>query len=153
MCDVTIRPIEEKDLNNLRKWKNANKKAFFYKKNITIKQQAQWFVEYLKRNKKETDFMYIVEQGGVSIGCLGYRLIHGVIDNYNTILGNKDYQGKKIISTACKDLWKYLRSTYDLDIMVIVLNTNPETINWYLKNNWHITEEFESHKVLRYEGQ
>ena len=152
MSDIKVRLIEEKDLDNLRKWKNANKAAFFYKKNITIKQQAQWFAEYLKRNKEQSDFMFIVEYKGVDVGCMGYRIIYGVIDIYNVILGNKEYEGKKIISTASKDLWKHLRSTYDLDIMAIVLTENTQTINWYLKNNWRITQIFEDHKILQYEG-
>ena len=152
MSDIRVRLIEAKDLDNLRKWKNANKAGFFYKKNITIKQQEKWFADYLKRNKAEKDFMYIVEYKGVDVGCIAYRIIYGVIDIYNVMLGNKEYEGKKIISAACKDLCKHLESTYDLDIMAIVLSDNTKAINWYLKNNWRITEEFEDHRVLRYEG-
>ena len=152
MQNITIRLINENDLDNLRKWKNANKGSFFYKKNITVKQQAQWFADYLERNKKELDFMYIVEADGISVGCIGYRIIYGVIDIYNFMLGNQEYRGKKVISAAAKDLWKHLRSIYDLDIMAIVLSENTKTIDWYLKNNWCITKEFEDHKILRYEG-
>ena len=149
---MAVRLINEGDLDNLRKWKNANKASFFYKKNITVKQQEKWFADYLERNKKETDFMFIVECDGVSVGCIGYRIIYGVIDIYNFMLGNKEYLGKKVISTAAKDLWKYLDSTYDLDIMVIVLSENTKTIDWYLKNNWRITEDHEDRKILKYEG-
>ena len=153
MQDITIRLANYNDLDNLRKWKNANKASYFYKKNITVKQQAQWFAGYIERNAKEQDFMYIVEADGVSVGCFGYRIAAGVIDIYNFMLGNKEYKGKGIVSKAGKGLWKHLDDTYLLDITAKVLNTNTDTINWYLKNNWIVLDEFEDHKVLRYEGQ
>ena len=150
--EIKVRLINESDLDNLRIWKNANKDAFFYKKNITKKQQADWFKEYLDRNKKEADFMYIAECDGVPVGCFGYRFIGGVIDIYNTILGNKDYIGKKIISSECKKLWKYLTDTYYADITVKVLNTNTDTVNWYRKNRWVVDDTFGEYVLLRYEG-
>jgi len=150
--ETKIRLINDGDLDNLRHWKNAHKGAFFYKKIITIAQQKKWYEGYLERNKQGKDFMFIVEVDGVPIGCYGYRFIGWLIDIYNTILGNKKYEGKKIISTVCKDLWKYLRDTYYVDITVRVLSTNKPTIDWYLKNNWISLGTFNDHVVLEYEG-
>jgi len=148
---ASLRLINENDIENLRVWKNSHKDSFFCKDDITQEQQQKWYKEYAQRNQEGNDFMYIVMYEGEDVGCIGYRLIDDYIDIYNVILGKKEYEGKKIISTASKTLWESLKA-YNKDITVMVLTSNTKTINWYLKNNWTPLYKGQVYYVLKYEG-
>jgi len=150
---ISYRLITEDDIEDLRIWKNVNKDGFFYKRNITKKAQKKWYKEYIERNTRGQDFMFIACYGDVKAGCIGYRIINGRIDIYNFMLGNKELEGKKILSTVAKTLWRNLKDKYNLDITVKVLKTNNNTINWYLKNNWSIIENYKDHHVFKWSGK
>lgn len=55
--DVSLRTITETDCDNLRQWKNNNRKAFFFQDIISMQMQMKWFQSYLER---ENDFMFMV---------------------------------------------------------------------------------------------
>ena len=146
---MKLRPIEYKDIEKLRIWKNQNRRAFFHKEVITPVQQYLWYNDYMT---KEDDLMYIVEYQDIPVGCMGYRLMEDHIDIYNVILGNKKFGGKGLMSKAlqimCGRIWEH----YNEDIIVKVLNTNHKAISWYSNNGFtqiFLTDDYTLMTILR----
>ena len=42
---LILRSIDDKDLEDMRRWKNENRRVFFYQKIINVKQQKEWFLQ------------------------------------------------------------------------------------------------------------
>jgi ribosomal protein S18 acetylase RimI-like enzyme len=124
-----IRLAEFYDIELLRKWKNKNRKYFFYKQIITKKQQLKWFKDYSDRID---DYIFIVMYGDLRVGCIGFRLIDDVIDIYNVILGDIHFKSKGIMSQALNLMYGFMP---DKDITVKILTDNP-AIKWYEKNGF-----------------
>jgi RimJ/RimL family protein N-acetyltransferase len=55
---VCLRSIGKKDLENLRRWRNANRRYFFNAVFITSEMQQNWFKGY---QQKENDLIFIIE--------------------------------------------------------------------------------------------
>jgi RimJ/RimL family protein N-acetyltransferase len=130
--NVSLDTISSSDLDNLRNWKNAHRKYFFLKSIITKKMQLQWFEEFKQR---DDDYMFILNYEENKIGCIGYRLLDGLVDIYNVILGNKSFASKGLMSFAIKLLCSYILDNYKSDITVRVLLDNPAR-KWYEKNGF-----------------
>jgi RimJ/RimL family protein N-acetyltransferase len=132
---------QKEDIENLRIWKNKNRKFFFYKKVITKDAQKIWFREYLSR---PDDYMFIIKLNDFSIGCMGFRLIDHVIDVYNVILGKKKYGKKGYMSIALNTMCNYAFNTYKLPVTVRVLKENP-AVKWYQKNGFIIKQSYKDY--------
>lgn len=124
--DVCLRSIEERDLEDLRLWKNANRQAFFFKGEITPRQQREWFKGYLDR---EGDYMFVVESGPLRAGCMGFRLQAEAADCYN-IIGV--VQGRGLMSRAMRMMCSYILKEHTRLVGCRVLKDNP-AVGWYRK--------------------
>lgn len=146
--DICLREIACQDIENLRLWKNSNKKSFFSKKTISRTKQKKWFEEYSARTD---DFMFIIEYKKNPVGCIGFRLLPDGIDLYNLILIPEE-QKKGIMSKVLKLIIRHkIKKNYrGHPIKVSVLKSNT-ALNWYLKNNFQIKEEFPEYYSLIYE--
>ena len=133
------------DIEQLRIWKNENRQYFFNKNIISSKDQAKWFNNFLK---KEDDYIFMVKYGDSSIGCIGFRLLSGVIDIYNVILGDKQYMSKGIMSFVLTLMCSFIFDNYKNDKTVRVLLDNPAR-KWYKKNNFFEVCEKEDHVFMK----
>ncbi len=130
---ISLDSIGRKDLDLIRRWKNKNKKYFFYKKDISPKEQLVWFEGYLSRKK---DYIFIIKYRDEKIGCIGFRVLGKLVDIYNVILGNKNFGGKDIMSTALGLMCSYIIDNYREIITVKVLKNNYNAIKWFKRNNF-----------------
>ena len=157
---VILRNCTIIDLDNLRMWKNRNKKSFFYQGNINSVQQKKWFCEYEER---QDDIMFIVEEkildgNSLPIGCMGFRLLDsGNIDLYNIIRGRESTGTASMKDAMCLMLNFILYNFPNCPIKCDVLKDNP-SVSWYHRCGFEIIEEKEYYimsistdKIKRYE--
>jgi len=135
---MRIRPIAERDMEDLRAWKNAHKRSFFFQKDITPEMQKSWFEKY---KKGDYGRMFVAEEeregpdgkAWFSFGCLGYRNMNGEIDIFNVI------RGETAVSTmreALQLVVKHAKEAYPFDdVTCEVLSDNP-ALKWYEKQGF-----------------
>lgn len=143
--DIILNTIEKNDIELLRKWKNNNRKYFFYNKIIKAQQQVEWYHSYLNNTD---DYIFLVEYAGSKIGCIGFRLMDDVIDIYNVILGNKEFGERGIMGRALKLMCSYIMDNYNKEITLKVLSENKARL-WYLKNGFEEIEEKDNYVFMK----
>ena len=131
---VSLRSVGWDDRNDLREWKNSNRRFFFHQEVITDSRQRLWFEDYLTR---ADDAMFIVHWAEEKVGCMGYRLCGGEVDLYNIIRGRPDLGGRGLMSHALRIMCSHAQSRYGLPICAKIRRTNPAT-TWYLRNSFRI---------------
>lgn len=146
---IALRTAEQRDLFNLRQWKNAQREFFFHKDEISPEQQKDWFEAYQKRHD---DVMFIVQVDGFSIGCMGIRIFDKEWDVYNVILGSADYGKKGIMGKVFQSMLRFASSRKALPITLKVLKRNP-AVNWYRKNGFVVTSEKPDHFCMLYQPE
>lgn len=139
---LILRSIDDKDLENMRRWKNENRRVFFYQKIINTKQQKAWFLNYLK---DPFNHMFIIEYKALHIGCIGFRLNNKIADIYNVIMGNYAYKRKGLMSLSIKMLINYITCYHTKEITVKVLKSNISGQKFYMKNGFNISREMDNH--------
>lgn len=144
---LTLRAASEIDLEYLRQWKNDQREFFFHKDIITPEQQHIWFTKFQARNH---DYMFIVDQKGKSIGCMGIRLIDEAWDIYNVILGLPEYGKKGYMGKALQAMLTYSKAVSNFPITLQVLKANP-AVTWYQKNGFVVAAEQADHYSLVYQ--
>jgi RimJ/RimL family protein N-acetyltransferase len=122
----SLRAIGAKDLEDLRYWKNANRHAFFTKKELTPADQSRWYAGYTER---PDDWMFVVEDGALRAGCLGFRVEDAGVDVYNVIAA-PEARGKGLMKTAMRLLCSYIRERRGARIEAKVVRGNP-ALEWY----------------------
>jgi hypothetical protein len=139
--DLRLRTISQKDIGDLRAWKNENKNSFFLKQEITAEQQEKWYAAFSGR---EHDQMFVVEQlegkEWKKIGCMGFRKLEeeGCVDAYNIIRSRKIEPASFTMSDAFRTMLSYAASLYpDLPLRVKVLSNNP-AVEWYQINQFSV---------------
>lgn len=138
------------DLENLREWKNSERNYFFHQTLIEVEQQRSWFNTFCQR---PNDYMLILEIDGVSIGCMGIRLLNNnAWDVYNVILGVASFGKQGHMSRALTAMLQVARNEFDFPIKLKVLRSNP-ALNWYQKNGFIIEYEETDHFGLLYQTQ
>ena len=143
--NITLKSINENDIDCLRMWKNSNREAFFYKNIITKSDQEKWYDKYISR---EDDYIFIVLYNKVKIGCIGYREINGYIDIYNVILEKDEFSRKGLMSRALKMFCSYLFDNIKKDITAKVLYENQAKL-WYMKNSFRKISEVKDYVLLK----
>ena len=144
--EVALRTISVSDLSNLRTWKNGNKASFFDQREISTKQQHEWFSAYQRRND---DCMFIVEYEHSPVGCMGFRQLDDSIDIYNVIRGSRD-NGRATMSFALEIMIAHIATSHPgVPITSMVLKDNP-ALDWYLRNGFKLNVEHETHWVIRF---
>lgn len=146
--NLCLREITIADMENLRRWKNDNRKSFFYQEEISSEQQKKWFEAYCAR---PDDYMFIVEENvgtGTesylhAIGCMGFRVEdERTIDLYNIIRGEGS-RTRATMQNAMQMMLRYIANTFPaLQIKCDVLKNNP-AVEWYQKCGLAIWEERE----------
>jgi len=137
---VQLRTIEPRDLEDLRRWKNAARAAFFFKEEITPAGQQAWFQGYLAR---PLDFMFMAEACHLDAGCLGFRILDGAADAYN-IIGAPAGRGRGLMSAAMRLMCSYILAEHSRTVACLVLKDNPAAA-WYRKCGYRIAEERTDH--------
>jgi RimJ/RimL family protein N-acetyltransferase len=147
---LTLRTVNETDIENLRVWKNMNKNFFFYKQEISESQQTEWFNQYLNR---PDDYIFIVELNNqLPIGCMGIRKLDKEWDAYNIILGESEFGRKGYMSVAFKKMLDFASNSESLPITLKVLKENP-AVSWYEKNGFKKMSIEDSHFYMKYISQ
>jgi ribosomal protein S18 acetylase RimI-like enzyme len=137
-AEYRLRSINEGDIEDLRVWKNLNRKSFFLKDEITPEQQSAWFVALSHR---ENDQMFVVEQHVAEdwekIGCMGFRALddEGCVDAYNIIRSQKIEPANFVFADPFRLMLAYAGSLYQLPIRCKVLTENP-AVQWYERNGF-----------------
>jgi len=139
---------DEADAEFLRQWKNANREAFFYREVISVSSQSEWLHGYLDR---DDDYMFLVVEADVPIGCMGFRLIQDAVDIYNVILGRPELGGRGLMGDALKCMTAYAWGCYKLPVTARVLTSNPAA-RWYESNGFRIVGEYEGYHLLQWCG-
>lgn len=136
-ANICLRTISINDQNNLREWKNKNRKCFFFQDIISESTQLEWFQKYLKRTQ---DYIFVVEVNNCKVGCMGVRLLDDGWDIYNIILGDLNFSGKGFMSHAFQMLCCFALKQHSCAIRAKVLCNNP-ALAWYKKNAFHIVAD------------
>ena len=149
--DLRLRSINEKDIENLRTWKNANKNSFFLNQDITPEQQQKWYNNFSSR---EHDHMFIVEQLADEkwqpVGCMGFRKLddEGCVDAYNIIRSRKIEPASFTMREVFKTMLAYAAEMYPgLPLQVKVLSNNP-AVDWYKKNDFSIIDTVNNYYLM-----
>lgn len=137
---MKLKPIEYRDIEKLRIWRNRNKDAFFYNKSISKKEQIKWFEGYSKQADSQ---LYIIKYQNKDIGCIGYRPFKDCIELYNVIIDDR-YSDKGLMSKAFNLLCGYLNRK----IIIRVLNTNEKAIIFYIRNGGKIIDRKKDHVIF-----
>ncbi|RMF96805.1 MAG: GNAT family N-acetyltransferase [Candidatus Schekmanbacteria bacterium] len=131
--DLLLKEIEYCDSENLRRWKNENREAFFYKETITAEMQKIWMDRYFKDSD---NFMFIVRYKGTSIGVMGFKIVSEGAEIYNVILGKKEFGGQGIMGRAIRLMNGFILGMDINYIFLRVLSSNDKAIEWYKKNGF-----------------
>ncbi|MEI2690871.1 MAG: GNAT family N-acetyltransferase [Anaerolineae bacterium] len=135
------------DLPNLRHWKNEHRGFFFYREEITAKQQEAWFHAYQTRPE---DYMFIVIVSELPIGCMGIRYLENGWDVYNVILGETGYGKKGLMSEAFQAMLRFALQQRQCPITLKVLKNNP-AVNWYCKQGFGITSTEQDYFLMSFQ--
>lgn len=139
ILNMRLRSIAQKDLEDLRVWKNKNRIRFFYKQEISPEAQLDWYQGYVCR---EEDYIFMVEikvsDRWEKVGCLGFRVVEGNIDLYNIIRGS-NLAIRSSMRSAIILLLSYISGKYEYPIKCDVLVDNP-AVEWYNKCGFSIKE-------------
>jgi ribosomal protein S18 acetylase RimI-like enzyme len=140
---VALRSAAERDLDDLRIWKNTHRKGFFFQGEITPAMQRGWFAGYLTRDQ---DLMFIVEFEGAKIGCMAYRrLDSGAVDVYN-IIASPQGAGRGLMKAGMALLCSHA-ARFSRDIGCLVLKGNP-ALSFYERCGFKITGDGGDHHIL-----
>lgn len=147
--NIRLRSIEERDIEELRLWKNRNASSFFYQKEISHEEQEIWFYQYLLR---PNDYIFMAEIQGdgewYKFGCMGYRESGDEIDLYNIIRGNETKM-RSSMKTAMSILLNHLLEVYTKPIKCDVLVDNP-AVKWYNRCGFYIREIEEDYCIMQF---
>ena len=142
---LTLRSIDHEDLERLRRWKNENREAFFFKGTISEQDQRDWYEAYLERPR---DFMFIVEVEGCAVGCMGIRLLEDGWDVYNVIRSEAGLGGKGYMSRALDLMCAYASRVVRSSISAKVLRANP-ALSWYRGRGFEAVDTKDDYVLIR----
>ena len=136
------------DLESLRQWKNAHARWFFHKDSISVLQQREWFIHYLRR---EHDYMFLIAtDSGTPSGCLGFRRLDGLLDGYNLIRGT-DQSPRGTMRAALLLMASYAEFTYRDSLRLRVLVGNP-ALQWYERCGFLVEDQKNDYVVIKRRG-
>jgi diamine N-acetyltransferase len=135
---VSLRLIEEKDLETTLSWRNRDEVRIWFKTSgeIALEQHCRWFQRYLQ---KDDDFLFVVEVDGELVGQasvydIDWESLHGEVGRF---LVATECGGKGYIDQACKELIRTCADTFGLDrIFLEVLERNDRAIRLYQHNGF-----------------
>lgn len=123
---LTIREIQEADLELIRKWRNNDREWFHNKDIITPEMQAGWYKRYLA---DDSDMLFMAEMDGVPIGIYGLINIRTkTAEAGRLIIGDKRYTGKKLGVDIIRLIWKYAFEELGVDEIYTDILANNKAI-------------------------
>ena len=126
-----LNSIGPEHLENLRRWKNANRQSFFHQELISKEQQREWYDKFCSR---DDDYMFVAQEKPFSddtaIGCVGFRILDDSVDIYNIMRGETSSNGRGRIGDAVVIMCSYIRLVSTKRIGCKVLANNP-ALEWY----------------------
>jgi RimJ/RimL family protein N-acetyltransferase len=145
---ILLRGAVIEDASHLREWKNAQRQFFFFNEEISEGMQTRWMSAYFER---PDDYMFIVEQNGRAVGCVGLRFDEGRGDIYNVILGDPALRGGGIMSLALRAVLTFGRK-HSENIGLKVLKTNP-AVGFYARNGLSQVAERDNYYEMKVDWQ
>jgi RimJ/RimL family protein N-acetyltransferase len=140
---LVLRSAGWDDQEQLREWKNAHRRFFFFQDVITPDMQRRWFEGHLQR---PDDHLFTVVAEGSTIGCMAVRRLEdGSLDVYNVIGGPG--RGRGLMSLAIRAMCRFAVDRYRAPVRLKVLKGNP-AVGWYLRNGFRPVGEGDGHLVL-----
>jgi len=134
---LTLKPVEETDLDLLVEWRNQpeNWKSFFNKFPLSKSGQKKWYDQLVENNSKKLFIIYL--EDGTRIGSIGLDTIDYLNQNAeygNLLIGNKNYEGLGYAKQASILLLNYCFFHLNMHkIYLKVFESNIKGINFYLK--------------------
>ncbi|MDF0708330.1 GNAT family N-acetyltransferase [Flagellimonas okinawensis] len=142
MIDVYIRPLEEKDAYTSVLWRN-NPEIWKYTgsrpdQNITLEMELTWIKEAIKR-PNEKRFAICIAKNDTYVGNVQLTHITKTEAQFHIFIGESDYWGKGIGTSATGQLLKYGMDTLALSSIYLYVNEeNKAAIKSYLNNGFEI---------------
>lgn len=134
--DIYLEPIKEKDIENIRKWRNneISNKVFFNNNYITSDAQIKWYDRY-KENVSDRMFIIYFENnpvGTVALYDIDYK--NGTAEFGRLLIGDINSRGKNIGISATKAICDYGFNRLHLNkIKLDVYKDNIKAVNLYKK--------------------
>ena len=126
---LRARPATRADIEQLRVWKNANRRAFFHQEEITPEGQQRWFEAFCARPLEQ---MFLLEDEGRPLGCVGFRFVtDDAVDLFNLILGDPSFARGGLMSAFYAALEPALARRGVRRIELKVLADNASAIAFY----------------------
>lgn len=137
---IDLKPLEEKDIEMIREWRNKYKEHFFDAGEISKDQQRQWYEKY--RDSAGKDYMFIIQfKEGTPIGTIAlYNIaIAERIAELGRVLLLEEFRGHGYAEMAVKmvlelafekiKLWKVKVSAHwdNLDALAIYARAGFKT--------------------------
>lgn len=144
---ISLRPLEEKDLEIIRTWRNQEevRKWFINDKEITMEGQQKWFKDSLD---KGDEINFVIEESlGLDIPIGMISLYHIDMKKREAELGRificvQEALGKGYGAIATKMLCHFAFETYKLyAIRLQVFKDNDRAISSYLKVGFVVNKE------------
>jgi ribosomal-protein-alanine N-acetyltransferase len=129
---IFLKPIAERDIEILRKWRNEHAQEFFSADYITPEQQKQWYEHY--RDCAGRDYMWIIiNHGGEFCGTIALYNIT-ISDRHATIgrvLVLEDYRGRGYMEDAINLVTDYafnILRLYKINLSVYLDNSKAMAV-------------------------
>lgn len=147
---ILLRPLEKRDIEELRILRNQNR-YFFHKTNyITPEQQEEWFAQYLT---KENDIMFVIEylcnpgkfMGAIALYNIDKKL---KIAEFGRVVVNKNLKkgiGTEAVIAVCSIAFEFLELKR---VTAEVLKTNYQASRAYAHAGCIIIGENEKNYIL-----
>jgi diamine N-acetyltransferase len=146
---VTLREIEETDLDTIVKWRNDPDtiRYLFSYLPLNMHRQAKWFESY---NADRTSQLFMIEDAAdhCRIGTCGFTSIdyRNQRAELSIIIGEKNYLGRGYASEATRLLIDYGFLTLNLrKIYLQVLETNAAAIKLYRRLGFEVEGTLKEH--------
>jgi RimJ/RimL family protein N-acetyltransferase len=150
---VTLKRVEEIDIELIRKWRNhpSIKRSMSYKKTITSSQQKQWF----QTINNELNYYFLIRVEDKSIGVINCRNVN-LKDQYGEggiFIWDKKYQGSPYPLFASLSLLDYIFNVLKIGdksfVRILPENSIAQKYNEFLgyilipgqedsKNQWYL---------------
>lgn len=135
---VSLRLVEEKDLQTTLAWRNRDEARIWFKTSsqITFEQHQAWFYRYFD---KDDDFLFVVESNGQIVGQASVYDIRW--DEGSAEIGRflvaPESAGKGYIGKACEALVVFCAETFNLQYLFLeVLEANERALRLYQRNGF-----------------
>jgi len=138
---IVLKPIEQKDLERIRLWRNLYSSEFFSGEEISKEQQRLWYERYQASGGKDTMFM-VELPNGMQVGTIA--LYDVSIPDRTARLGRvlllEEHRGNGYMDEAVQILTNYAFTKMRLyKIRVEVFLTNAVALSLYAKSGYKAT--------------